>query len=514
MSRSLLRSLLLATLAGTLLVGANCEDNGPIPPGRDFGAVLHDPGHYQTTRRSQPGGIHTWNGQTLAYVEMTAPAPVSGRVVQQSEEPCEPDSDATSPCPPSPGVCVFLDGPGELGDLSGITDSAGIFSQTIIESTYDVYIAPECFTGSTPAEYIDQGLDGGGSVPAWELPFRSEVFGLVVDTSGTPVEGAVVSVYEAGQPDRPLGITALTDVDGEFTFAVPPGLDYDILVTTPHDGSVPIAPIRIDNQELPPQVPGLVLKIDYPVLPTAEIIGSLEQGSGATTTGRIRVEGWVPGLPGSGTQLTGGTFRAEFETDSDGDWGLELPRGGPYRATAFPRHGDPGLGIATAIFSVDEGDTAISVDLALPDSTLARIAVTQNNGNAMVGAQLAIRMTSPPYYSYLETTGDDGGWTGQLIPDIYEVEVIPPEQPDTGEQRFARAHDSLDLLSSDIEDHTLEVTLRRSDVVDGFLYSVGQEGVKDVHVLLTDPDSGELWDETVTNDSEFPGFFRATLPRP
>jgi len=227
------------------------------------------------------------------------------------------------------------------------------------------------------------------------------------------------------------------------------------------------------------------------------------------------VEGWVPPLAGTGTQFTGGTFRAEFETDSDGDWELELPEGA-YRATAFPRHGDPGLGIAEETFEVDVGDDLILVDLVLPDSTIARIEVTQSNGNAMVGAQLAIRMTSPPYYSYLEITNSEGFWVGPLIPDLYEVEVIPPEQPDTGEQRFARAHnnDSLDLLSNDIADHTLKVELRRSDVVDGFLYSVGQEGVKDIHVLLTDPESGELWDETVTNDSEFPGFFRATLPRP
>jgi hypothetical protein len=258
------------------------------------------------------------------------------------------------------------------------------------------------------------------------------------------------------------------------------------------------------------------MKVQHPVLSTAQVLGSLTQFGGAATTGRVRIEGWVPAealgaskLPAP--QFLGGTFRAEFETDADGRWLLELPRGS-YRAMAFPRHSNRSFGVATMEFEVVVDSGLVEVDLVLPDTTFAQVTVLQNDGNPMVGADLAIRMTSPPYYSYLESTDAEGQWFGQLIPDLYEIEVIPPNLANTGpSQQFARAHGVLDLLSPELPSLTLQ--LRRSDLVDGFLYSVGQTGVRGVHVLLTDPDTGETWDETVTNDGEFPGFFRATLPR-
>lgn len=488
--------MLSIACAATLLQGANCEESSPIPPARDFGVVLHDPGPYQHSYRSQPGPSHRWDGSNLVYVEMTAPITVTGEVQHE-------DGSGAS------GVCVFLDGSGELGDLSGVVDSQGLFVQTILPSIYDLAVAPDCFTGSNPAEYIDQlPVLSEGSTDPWVLPDVAPVLGQVVDTTDTPIVGAVVTVYEAGRPDRPLGITVTSDSLGNFTFDVPAGRFYDIVVSSPADGSVPIAPLRIDDQELP-LLEGLIMKIEFPVLPTAQILGSLQQTGGTTTTGRVRVEGWVPAGP-HGPQFTGGTFRAEFETDATGRWELTLPRGN-YRATAFPRHGDRSSGTATRDFEVAVGTDLVEVDLTLPGSTIARIEVKQSNGNPMVGANLELHMTTPPFYSYRETTAEDGAWFGQLIPDIYEVEVLPPEQIESGEQRFARGHGELDLLTTD--PGLLTITLRRSDLVDGFLYTVGQTGVRGAHVLLTDPESGEVWDDTVTNDGEFPGFFRATLPR-
>jgi hypothetical protein len=503
MRRELSRHLLLLALCSFVLIGAECDENGPIPPARDFGVVLHDPGPYQHSYRSQPGPTRRWNGRNLAYVEMTAPITASGEVQPQ---------DGTTPG----GVCVFLDGAGELGDLSGTVDSQGLFTQTIVPSTYDIAVAPDCFTGSRPALYLEQVVLDGSDTDPWLLPTRETVLGQVVDAAQNPIPSAVVTVYEAGRPDRPLGVTVQSDSLGNFSFDVPQGV-YDVVVSTPADGSVAIAPIRIDSQPLPlPGPPGLLMKVQYPVLPTAQVLGSLTQFGGAATTGRVRIEGWVPAeAPGSSKlpslQFTGGAFRAEFETDADGRWGLELPRGS-YRATAFPRHGNRSFGIATREFDVVVDSDLVEVDLVLPDTTFAQVTVQQNDGNPMVGAELAIRMTSPPYYAYMESTDTEGQWFGQLIPDLYEIEVIPPNLASMGpDQQFARAHGSLDLLSP--EPPSLTLQLRRSDLVDGFLYSVGQTGVRGVHVLLTDPETGEIWDETVTNDGEFPGFFRATLPR-
>ena len=488
--------LLISLFGGVLLLGANCEESSPIAPARDFGILLHDPGPYQHSYRSQPGPSHHWDGSNLVYVEMTAPITITGAVQHE-------DGSGAS------GVCVFFDGTGELGDLSDVVDSQGLFAQTILPSTYDLALAPDCFTGASPAEYIeDLEITSDGATEPWVLPDLSPVLGQVVDTADNPIVGAVVSVYEAGRVDRPLGITVTSDSLGNFTFDVPAGRRYDIVVTTPADGSVPIAPIRIDNQVLP-LLAGLLMKIEFPVLPTAQILGSLQQTGGTTTTGRVRIEGWVPAAP-HGPQFTGGTFRAEFETDATGRWELTLPRG-TYRATAFPRHGDRGLGTAIREFEVEAGTDLVEVDLTLPGSTIARVEVKQSNGNPMIGAHLELHMTQPPFYSYRETTDEDGAWFGQLIPDVYRVEVIPPEQIESGEQRFARGHGELDLLTTD--PGLLSITLRRSDLVDGFLYTIGQTGVRGAHVLLTDPESGETWDDTITNDGEFPGFFRATLPR-
>ncbi len=495
MSIDTVRSALLAAGAGLLLVGADCEQTGPIAPARDYSFTLHDPGPYQHSYRSQPGETQNWNGRDLAFTEMTAPVAVTGEVLHEDSSPAG-------------GVCVFLDGVGDLGDLSGVADSQGLFTQTILPSTYNLAIAPDCFTGTSPAEYLEDIELAGETSEPWLLPTRSDVIGEVSDTAGNAIVGAIVSVYEAGRPDRPLGLTVATDSSGVFTFQVPPAVRYDILVSSPPDGSVPIAPIRIDNQVLP-LLAGLSMKIEYPSLPTAQVIGTLVQLGGVATTGRVRVEGWVPAAA-HGPQFSGGTFRAEFETDADGRWERELPRGS-YRATAFPRHSNRSFGTVSEDFDVVVGTDLVEVELALPNSSIGRIEVSQSDGNPMVGAKLGIRMSSPPYYSYLETTDEEGAWTGLLIPDIYDVEVIPPEQPETGEQRFARAHGTLDLLSP--EPPIVSIQLRRSDLVDGFLYTVGQSGVRGVHVLLADPETGEIWDETVTNDGEFPGFFRATLPR-
>ena len=495
MRRLGLRSLGLLTTLATLLLGADCDEGSPIAPPRDFGVVLHDPGPYQHSYRSQPGPRHSWDGSTLAYVEMTAPVTVTGQVQHQ---------DGSS----AGGVCIFLNGSSELGDLSGVVDSQGLFTQTILPSTYDLTLAPDCFTGVIPAEFLEQVELDGATIDPWILPDIAPVLGQVVDTSNDAVVGAVVSVYEAGRPGRPLGITVSSDLLGEFSFDVAPGRRYDIVVTAPADGSVPIPPIRIDNQVLP-LLSGLVMKIEYPVLPTAQLLGSLQITGGSTATGRIRIDGWVPAAP-HGPQFTGGTFRAEFETDVDGRFELTLPLGS-YRATAFPRHAERSFGTASQQFEVALGTEVVEVDLTLPGSAIARIEVQQSNGNPMVGATLGLHMRDPPFYSYGEITDEDGAWFGQLVPGIYEVEATAPEQIDNGEQRFARGHGILDLLGPN--PGLLTIALRRSDLVDGFLYTIGQEGVRGAHVLLTDPDTGEIWDDTVTNDGEFPGFFRATLPR-
>ncbi|MBJ94462.1 MAG: hypothetical protein CMP23_08270 [Rickettsiales bacterium] len=490
-----LRATVYIVFMGLLLVGADCQQGGPIAPARDFAVTLYDPGPYQQSYRSQPGPVYTWSGSDLAYVEMTAPVTITGELLN-------PFGGGL------PGACVFLDGNGELADLSAVTDSQGQFVQTILPSRYQLALAPDCFTGSSPSMFLDEELLDGTDGLSWELAELATVAGRVSFSSGEAIEGAVVSVYPAGRPDRPLGIAVTTDSAGQFLFEIVPGQRYDIVVTGPADGSLPIAPIRVDNQLLP-EVNGLSLEVQFPVLPTAQVLGKVQQASGTSATGRVRIEGWVSAAT-QGSQFSGGAFRAEFETDTDGLWQLELPQGN-YRARAIPRHGDRGLGVADTSFEIDIDTDILELDLVLPGSEIARVEVLQPSGQPLVGARIELRMTSLPYYSYSETTGDDGAWVGLLIKDRYEIEIIAPEQTETGEQRFARTQTELDLVTSPMT--PLSVTMSPSDLMDGYLYTVGQTGVRGAHILIKDPESGGIWDEAVTNDGEFPGFFRATLPR-
>ena len=152
----------------------------------------------------------------------------------------------------------------------------------------------------------------------------------------------------------------------------------------------------------------------------------------------------------------------------------------------------------------------MELELTLPDAKLGRIEVIQPSGARVPGAELHLRLDTWPYYALGATTDQSGAWTGLLAAGRWDVEVIPPRNEETREKEFARIQASLDLRETDA---STVVALRRADRIDGFAYSVGQLGVGNVQLLLSDPESGNLLDETVSNNSDFPGFFTAVLPR-
>ncbi|HCP46118.1 MAG TPA: hypothetical protein DIU15_08760, partial [Deltaproteobacteria bacterium] len=122
----------------------------------------------------------------------------------------------------------------------------------------------------------------------------------------------------------------------------------------------------------------------------------------------------------------------------------------------------------------------------------------------------SLRSTLPPHYAYQATTGADGSWAGLLPAGNYIVDAIPPPQPETGQKEYARATEVLDLTEGDSSE---DIVLRRSDLFDGFVYTVDQVGVGSIRVLMVDPDTGDLWDEVVTNTGEYAGYFQGILPR-
>jgi hypothetical protein len=502
-----------ALAVATLMTAADCDTTpGPVP-GRSFKVELHAPHIAQQDRRSQPvPGVQVWDGTDRQVdVQMVAPVGLEAELIDFDEELVG-------------GACIFLDAGGQLGDVGSESDSSGRAPLTIVPATYDVAVAPECLLGSTAAIlFEDLLLDGSAANPIpWSLPETHVFHGKVQFVAGDPIEGAVIGLYDAERPERHLGLTALSGPDGRFTLQVPKGT-YHVLASTPRDGSVPIAPIRVDNQTLPYVDPeNTTLVIRFPSFITATLSGDVFADDLTYTRGRVLVEGHVTAGPDPG-QFNGGFFRAETATDAQGRFELEVPPG-TYTIQVWPAYDDTDCapqvadtrfcyGTTSEVREVAAGALVNDVRLQLPPAQIARIEVREPDGTAMVGATLLLRQLTAPHYAYRrQTSADFDAWVGLLPAALYEVEVIPTTDPDTGEKRYSRGRASLDLTTSQ---STLQVYVRESDVFDGFVFGPGGEGMPDVRVLMLDPETDALLDETVTNgDEQTAGFFRGILPRP
>jgi hypothetical protein len=489
-----------------LLLAPDCDGQedpiGTVEP-VDFEAELYDPGPSQQQSRSQPAGVYTADNGPSVFVEMTAPVTVSSTVVDHGAGDSVPER-----------VCVFLDGAGPFGDVGGEIDSLGGFVQTVLPSTYLVTVAPDCLTGTRPARHIhDVVLERDtpeGAPLDWSLPERGLVEGDVRDSLGDAVAGAVVTVYPNESPGRPLGVTTLTDDDGSFGFSLPEGV-YTLVVASPADGSVPIAPVRVVNQALPFPVPGFRLAVEVPRLPLVPLSGRLLQpGVGNTPIqGRIRIEGWVPPeFPGD--PFPGGLFRAEFETGADGEWAISVPRAPLYSVRALPRLAQSEFAPAQATLAADPAAPPPELELRLQDARLAHVTVTLPGGSPQDEAGIVLRKKASPHWSYRVLTGESGTWAGLLPGDLYELEVQPPRDEATGDERYAHGWGSIDLR---LLDAAAALELPRSRIFEGFVYTEGQAGVADVRVLVGDPETGKTWDDSVTRSDEYAGYFRANIPR-
>ncbi|MBN93680.1 MAG: hypothetical protein CL928_06330 [Deltaproteobacteria bacterium] len=488
-------------LLAAILMGSDCEEPVLAVPPHSTEIDLIDPGPHQQDTRSQPTGGQDWNGRDpFVYVQMTSPVTLSGGVSREVDNGQSVED-----------ICIVLSGgtPHLFG--GGKTDSFGLFAQSIVPATYDLVIAPGCLTGNEASRLVERIVlqPGSNAGPMeWSLPEAHQVDGQISDTSGSPIVGGVVTVYRSNSPDLPLGVATTSSADGSFVLMVPEGT-YDLVISSPADGSVPIPPIRIRNQALPLELQGLRLSVEYPVLPIRTVRGALLQATGdGPIQGRVRLEGWIPSAPGE-SDFNGGLFRAEFETEADGTWSIEVPRGS-YTATAYPRIGNRDLDVARTSFDVSETASQVDVDLRFPDSRLGVVTVLSPTGNPRAGSSLSLRSTLPPHYAYQATTGADGSWAGLLPAGNYIVDAIPPPQPETGQKEYARATEVLDLTEGDSSE---DIVLRRSDLFDGFVYTVDQVGVGSIRVLMVDPDTGDLWDEVVTNTGEYAGYFQGILPR-
>ncbi len=488
-------------VAPMLLGAADCQED-PLPqiPARTIRAELLDPGPNVSDRRSQDSGVVSWGGdQNLLFVPMRRPVSVSAQVFEHG---------GTTPLA---DVCVFLDTAGVLSDLGRSSDSTGNWGYGVVPGIYDVMVAPGCLVGTTAA-LLEEELEINTATPAapltWTLPPALPMRGRVVGSDGLGVAGATVTAYRAGEPELPLGIAVTSGEGGVFAFDLPQGF-YDLTVSTPWNGLVPIPPVTNRNRPLPPAA-NLELGLNLPPVATLPVRGSLMDGSGNLLSGRIRLEGDVAPI-GFPVEYEGGTFRAEFDTD--GEWELLLPAG-LYTATSFPPH--PGLfseqtlGLATADFAVEPSSgPPDDVALVYSEPRLGRVVVRDAEGDPAQG-HVNLRMTSPPHYAYQLATAEDGVVVASLIADLYDVEVVPARDAD-GNKVAARAHGELDLRESNAE---VDLWLPQSDVYEGVVVTADQGQIGNMKVVLRDPETGKIVDDALSDNTDgFRGFFRGVMPR-
>jgi hypothetical protein len=549
MRRGFLRLLWLAAWCLVLpsLLGSDCEGPNPVYPERDFVAELRPAGNLGDTGRSQLGRPHPDNAADFISDLPGFPTPVhwSGTATQlniQMTPPIEFSAELQDNTgAPAEDSCILLDGVGSLLDR-GIRGEpgSGLVGKKLVPNEYEALIAPYCLLGTEPVGHLGP-LSLQEDIPqdaplAFQAPSAVDAPGRVETTAGDPVSGAVITLFDASSPEEFLGVSLTTGVDGSFVLPViePPedcgtaGSDpcptYDILVSAPRDGSLPLPPIHLREVALPLEE-GFSLLVRYPQLPLVTLRGDVVLQAGQTPfVTRLRIEGLIPAPPGGGHQFEGGLFRVETHTDLEGRFEVEVPAG-QYSIRAWPTYDEARtLDVGKLDFDVPLGAELIdNLRLEIPLADFARVELLGEDGATVVGADLVLQMRESPHYRFAErTTAGLAGWAGPLMRGTYDVEVTPPLEidPETGEltKTYARVHGVLDHSG---DSSILQLFLRRSDPFEGFVYGptssapgANIEGVPGVQVLILDPTTGAVLDKTTTARENGAGFFRSLLPRP
>ncbi|GEM_PF-1554925 len=508
----------LLVVASSVLVGADCE-GVVIEDPRRFRVSFVDTGpNTETIWRSQDSPEeHDWDGTTgLDYVQLVASPLVTSRVL--------PPAGQSLP----QRTVVFLDAPAQAADISGLVESTNSFGQRLVPGIYDVVVAPGAFlTGQAAARFVDVTLSDETPDWVWQLPSSTAVVGDV-EMAGVGLEGPWVVPYPRDFADLPLGTwgEALEGSDledaGAFAVPVPEGV-YDVVVAPPlrvqPNGVLqpdPVAPVYLEGRRWPIEPvldPPLRETVAIPALPVTSIVGRVRAaGEDVTAVSRVRVEGRLAADTVGGVSYDGGRWIAEVRTDGEGVFRLDVPRG-EYTVTAIPpfsaRDRDAGVTTFTA-----SGGESLEIEVGLQLAPLATISVVDESGDPVPDATLFIRNTGPPRYAYGERTqgsgeGNPGFFFGTLMRGTYEVEVVPPVDPETGTKRWARAHG---ILEVGLGGGGTLIQLRRSAFMNGLVFSRDQRPVPDILVVVRDPDTGLVVDEAVTNRNNEVGFFRAILP--
>lgn len=552
--RSLCRRLRSGGIAATFglglvpaLLGSDCDGPNPTYPEREFVVELQAPGSLGDSARSQLGRPHPDYASGSASLLPGSPTPVfwpgtSDQVNIQMSAPSALNVLLLGPSgTPSEDSCLFLDGLGDLADRGlRAQPNSGEITKQVLAHEYSALLAPNCLLGEQPLGHVEtlsiQGKGLSQEPLVLQAPEYSLVPGRVESVNGDPIEGAVLTLFGSAHPEDFLGVSLTTAADGSFDLTVPAAPPdcgttgqpdcptYDVVISAPGDGTLALPPIRLRNVVLP-LGDSFSLLVRYPQLALTTLRGTvvLEDEPQTPFVTRLRVEGEVPPPPGIGHQFEGGLYRAEISTDAEGRFELEVPAG-QYSITAWPEYDKAHqFDVGRLELEVDPGVSLIdNLLLPIPDADFARIEVRDEDGTPVTGAQIILRMREAPHYRFSEvTTAGLDAWAGQLMRGTYDVEVVPPLVFDVETGELNKTHSRIHgLLDHNDESAILQLFLRRSDPFEGFIYgpedaSPGArvEGRPGIQVLLLDPETGQVLDETITARENGAGFFRGLLPR-
>lgn len=286
---------------------------------------------------------------------------------------------------------------------SGQYDSELVATVTSDESgTFDLQLAPSTtyiLKASHPTRVpivADSSLSvlvGTTSLFGQRLRMKpGNVRGSVTSPTGTPLAGAVVSIYDPMSYD-PSAYASATETrsDGTFVLHAPAG-SYEVVASPPADHPELLAdsapePVAITGSGATlSEVTGLTVALRQP---------SLRGVVTTALTGEPLADAF---LFIQGNEAANESFFQSTTTNAEGAYAVRVSLAGDYRVTAYPRGDDPAIGVATSrVFTVTDPDQVVAADIRL-------------DAPSVYGTVVIEGTTTPVEQGWVSFTPDGGGY--------------------------------------------------------------------------------------------------------
>jgi hypothetical protein len=311
------------------------------------------------------------------------------------------------------------------------TDTAGAFSLSFAQATWNVLVVPPApdppVRVPSPASPLSSSTTGlQVTIPA---PAQLTTVTTTLLAGGTVLAGARVAATDAG--GSPLSVPAITDAQGAFTLALPPGSPQYFLQIGPDPAAAnasPAVPAFPPRGPFSTGAPGVAC----PSAPSSNCIDVGVLPDPATLRGTV-VD--IRGQPlasiavlASSMDPTGWIISRQATTDATGAFALAV-RTGFYAVEAAPGV-DPTLPALSGEvqWPVPSGG---ALALTCADKSQARGTVTRPDGQRVGSGHQVIATRFPDHLvtgrmASTTTTDTSGSFTIIGDPGQYRLEIVPP----------------------------------------------------------------------------------------